>query len=241
MDIVWIPCAVGGSLAAVIIVVTWFQNYLNTSAALAVVTVDGTELQFFWNALCRGLLHVEGIVHILVFLQSIYHRLLDGSVIQTEFLDSIGIEEYLIVHDGLHEVLVGIELSLQNLVQFFYQSLLVPYAGRDSLILQEGSVVHASMVGGEEGEIISLAHGLVEISEEISQSLIKSEIAVFCFYGVHAHLMTDVIGAGAADGQQISISVSTQVLACDGSLGNIEGQVAAERSVAENLVTMLFI
>ncbi len=36
MDIVWIPCSVGSSLAAVIIVVTWFQYNLNTSAALAV-------------------------------------------------------------------------------------------------------------------------------------------------------------------------------------------------------------
>ena len=53
--------------------------------------------------------------------------------------------------------------------------------------------------------------------------------------------MTDVIGAGAADGQQISICVSTQVLALDGSLGNIESQVAAEWGTAENLVTMLFI
>lgn len=54
MDIVWIPCAVGSSLAAVIIVVTWFQNNLNTSAALTVVTVDGTELQLCRNALCGG-------------------------------------------------------------------------------------------------------------------------------------------------------------------------------------------
>ena len=44
MDIVWIPCSVGSSLAAVIFVVTWFQYNLNTSAALTVVTVDGTEL-----------------------------------------------------------------------------------------------------------------------------------------------------------------------------------------------------
>ena len=172
MDIVWIPCSVGSSLAAVIFVVTWFQYNLNTSAALTVVTVDGTELQLFRDALDRGLLHVEGIVHVLVFLQSIYHSLLDGCVIQTEFLDGIGIEEYLIVHDGLHEILVGIELSFQNLIQLFYQSLFVPDAGRDSLILQEGSVVYASMVGGEEGEIISLAHGLVEICEEIRQRLI---------------------------------------------------------------------
>lgn len=55
MDVVWIPCAVGGSLAAVIIVVTWFQNNLNTSAALTVVTVDGAELQLFRDALDRGL------------------------------------------------------------------------------------------------------------------------------------------------------------------------------------------
>ena len=172
MDIVWIPCSVGSSLAAVIIVVTWFQYNLNTSAALTVVTVDGAELQLFRNALCGGLLHVEGIVHILVFLQSIYHCLLDGCVIQTEFLDGICVEEHLVVHDGFHEILVGIELSLQNLIQLFYQSLFVPDAGRDSLILQEGGVVYTSMVGGEEGEIISLAYGLVEISEEICQCLI---------------------------------------------------------------------
>ena len=195
MDIVWIPCSVGSSLAAVIIVVTWLQYYLDASAALTVVAVDGTELQLFRNALCGGLLHVEGIVHILVFLQSIYHCLLDGCVIQTEFLDGICVEEHLVVHDGLHEILVGIELSFQNLIQLFYQSLFVPDAGRDSLILQEGGVVHASMVGGEEGEIISLAHGLVEISEEIRQRLIKSEIAILCFDSVYAHLMTDVIGA----------------------------------------------
>ena len=195
MDIVWIPCSVGSSLSVAVFVVGWLQYNLDASAALTVVTVDGTELQFFRNALCGGLLHVEGIVHILVFLQSIYHCLLDGCVIQTEFFDDICVEEHLVVHDGLHEIFVGIELSFQNLIQLFYQSLFVPDAGRDSLILQEGSVVHASMVGGEEGEIISLAYGLVEISEEICQCLIKSEIAILCFYGVHAHLMTDVIGA----------------------------------------------
>ena len=75
---------------------------IDYSAALTVVTVDGTELQLFRNALCGGLLHVEGIVHILVFLQSIYHCLLDGCVIQTEFLDDVCIEEYLIVHNGLY-------------------------------------------------------------------------------------------------------------------------------------------
>lgn len=55
MDIVWIPCSVGSSLAAVIIVVTWFQYNLNTSAALAVITVNGAELQLFRDALDRGL------------------------------------------------------------------------------------------------------------------------------------------------------------------------------------------
>jgi hypothetical protein len=39
----------------------------------------------------------------------------------------------------------------------------------------------------------------------------------------------------------LAICVSTQVLACDGCLGNIEGQVAAEWGIAENLVTMLLI
>ena len=53
--------------------------------------------------------------------------------------------------------------------------------------------------------------------------------------------MTDVIGAGTADGQQISICVSTQIFSLNGSLGNIECQVAAEWGAAENLVTMLFI
>lgn len=63
-------------------------------------------------------------MHILVFLQSIYHCLLDGCVIQTEFFDDICVEEHLVVHDGLHEIFVGIELSFQNLIQLFYQSLL---------------------------------------------------------------------------------------------------------------------
>ena len=53
--------------------------------------------------------------------------------------------------------------------------------------------------------------------------------------------MTDVIGAGAADVQQISICVSTQVLTLDGSLGNIESQVATEWGTADNLLTILFI
>ncbi len=46
----------------------------------------------------------------------------------------------------------------------------VPDAGRYALVLQEGGVVHSSMVGGEESEIVALAHGLVEISQEIGQS-----------------------------------------------------------------------
>ena len=241
MDIVWIPCPVGGSPAVAILIVGRLQYNLHASAALAVVTVDGTELQLCRNALCGGLLHVEGIVHILVFLQSIYHCLLDGCVIQTEFFDDICVEEHLVVHDGLHEILVGIELCLQTLVQFIYQSLLVPDAGRDSLILQEGSVVYASMVGGEEGEIISLTYGLVEIGEEISQLLVQTEIAIFCLDSVHAYLVSDIIGAGTADGQQVCICVSTQVLSLNGCLGNIECQVAAERGVAENLVTVLLV
>ena len=112
MDIVWIPCPVGGSPAVAILIVGRLQYNLHASAALAVVTVDGTELQLCRNALCGGLLHVEGIVHILVFLQSIYYHLLNGYIIKTEFLDDVCIEEYLIVHDGLHEALVGIELRL---------------------------------------------------------------------------------------------------------------------------------
>ena len=102
MDVIWIPCTVGSSLAAVIIVVTRLQDNLDTSAALTVVAVDGTELQFCRNALDRGLLHVEGIVHVLVLLQSVYYHLLDGCVIQTEFFDDVCIEEYLIVHNGLY-------------------------------------------------------------------------------------------------------------------------------------------
>ena len=84
MDVVWIPCSVAGSLSVAVFVVGRLQYNLDASAALTVVTVDGTELQLCRNALCGGFLHVEGIVHILVFLQSIYHCLLDGCVIQTE-------------------------------------------------------------------------------------------------------------------------------------------------------------
>ena len=40
-------------------------------------------------------------VHVLVFLQSVYSHLLDGCVIQTEFLDDVCIEEYLIVHNEM--------------------------------------------------------------------------------------------------------------------------------------------
>ena len=68
MDIVWIPCSVGSSLSVAVFVVGWLQYNLDASAALTVVTVDGTELQLCRNALCGGFLHVEGIVHILVFL-----------------------------------------------------------------------------------------------------------------------------------------------------------------------------
>ena len=157
MDIVWIPCSVGSSLAAVIIVVTWFQYNLNTSAALAVITVNGAELQLFRDALDRGLLHVEGIVHVLVFLQSVYYHLLDGCVIQTEFLDDVCIEEYLIVHDGLHEVLVGVELCLQTLVQFIYQSLLVPDAVSDGVARIYG------LRNAEANELLEFENGTMAI------------------------------------------------------------------------------
>ena len=73
--------------------------------------------------------------------------------------------------------------------------------------MQEGGIVDSTMVGSEEGEIVALADGLVEIGEEVGKRLVEAQIAVFGLNGVDSHLMADVVGARAADGEQVGVGV----------------------------------
>lgn len=207
VDVVRIPSAVAGALRYIVLIMGRLQNNLHASAALTVVAVDGTELQLLGNAFGRGLLHVEGIVHNLLFLQTVDYHLFHGSIVETSLLDGGGVEEHLIVHDCHHEVFVGVELSLELLVKFLDHRFPVPDAGRYALVLQEGGIVDSTMVGSEEGEIVALADGLVEIGEEVGKRLVEAQIAVFGLNGVDSHLMADVVGARAADGEQVGVGV----------------------------------
>lgn len=55
VDVVRIPSAVAGTLRYIVLIMGRLQNNLHASAALAVVAVDGTELQLLGNAFGRGL------------------------------------------------------------------------------------------------------------------------------------------------------------------------------------------
>ena len=63
------------------------------------------------------------------------------------------------------------------------------------MVFQECGVVYTAMVGSEEGEVVALTNGLVEIVKEVGESFVQSEVAVFRLYGIDSHLMADIVGA----------------------------------------------
>ena len=97
------------------------------------------------------------------------------------------------------------------------------------------------MIGTQENQIVALAHLLIEIRKKIGNRLVKAQISILSFYGVGSHLMTDIIGAGAAYRQQVGFIISTQLLSVYRSLRQIYRQRIAERSLADYAVTIFLI
>ncbi len=201
MGVVWVPGSVGGSLHVPEVVVARLQDNLYAATALTIVAIDGTELYVVRNALCRGLFHVEGIEDALVLLQLVYHHLLDGSIVEVLVLDKLGVEEHLVVHHRLDQIACyGRIFCLQEFVELLLAGTVVPVARRNVLVDEILCVVHATMVGSEEEEVVALAHLLVQVREEVGERLVEAQVAILCLYGIGAHLMPYVVGAGAAYG-----------------------------------------
>ena len=97
------------------------------------------------------------------------------------------------------------------------------------------------MIGTQENQIVALAHLLIEIRKEIGYRLVQSQIRILGFYGVGSHLMTDIIRAGAAYCQQVGFIICPQLLSVYRCLRQIYRQRIAERSLADNTVTIFLI
>ena len=97
------------------------------------------------------------------------------------------------------------------------------------------------MVGTEEHSVIAFAHLLIEIVEEICEVLVQAEVSVFYLYGVRSYLMTDDIGAGTTHGKEVGLIPTAKVLACDRRLCHLQGVAVAERSAAEDVVTIFLV
>ena len=229
-----------GSLHAVGIEIR-LQYDGHITAALTVITIHNAHLHILRNALGHRLLHIAGILHATVFLQNIHHTLLDLGEIQLVFLDDVAVEEHLIVHHGLYQIAYVRILLSQSLVQLLSHRITIPTARRNATVLQETGVVHCSMVGTQENQIVTLAHLLIEIRKEIGYRLVQSEISILGFYRMSSHLMTDIIRAGATYSQQVGFIICTQLLSIYRSLRQVYRQRIAERSLADYAVTIFLI
>ena len=162
VGVVWIPLTMVGSLHAVGIVVRLqYDGY--TTATLTVVTIHDAHLHILRNALGHRLLHITGILHATVFLQHVHHALLNLGEIQLVFLDDVTVEKHLIVHHGLHQLAHVRILLSQGMIQFPSHRITIPITRWNAAILQETGVVHRSMIGTLENQIVALAHLLIEI------------------------------------------------------------------------------
>ena len=229
-----------GSLHAVGIEIR-LQYDGHITAALTVITIHNAHLHILRNALGHRLLHIAGVLHATVFLQYIHHALLDLGEVQLVFLNDVSIEEHLIVHHGLHQITHIRVLQSQGLVQLLSHRIAIPAARRNTAVLQETGVVHRSMIGTQKNQIVALAHLLIEIRKEIGYRLVKSQIRILDFYRMRSHLMTDIIGAGAAYCQQVGFIISTQLLSVYRSLRQIYRQRIAERSLSDDFITIFLI
>ena len=97
------------------------------------------------------------------------------------------------------------------------------------------------MVGTEEHKIIALAYLSVKIRQKVGYRLVETQISVFGLYGMRAHLMTYIVGARTANGEQISLVVGPKLFAFDGSLGKVERQRIAERRIPYYIITVLIV
>ncbi len=229
-----------GSLHAVGIEIR-LQYDGHITASLTVVTIHDAHLHILRNALGHRLLHIAGILHATVFLQHVHHALLDLGEIQLVFLDDVTVEKHLIVHHGLHQIAHVKILLSQGLIQFLSHRITIPITRWNAAVLQETGVVHRSMVGTQENQIISFAHLLIEIRKEIGYRLVQAQISILSLYRMSSHLMTDIIRAGAAYCQQVGFIICTQLLAVYRRLCQINRQRIAERSFADNAVTIFLI
>ena len=76
------------------------------------------------------------------------------------------LKKHLIVHHGLHQIAHVRILLSQGLIQFLSHRITIPITRWNAAVLQETGVVHRSMVGTQENQIISFAHLLIEIRKE---------------------------------------------------------------------------
>ena len=194
VGVVWIPLTMIGSLHAVGIEIR-LQYDSHITASLTVVTIHDAHLHILRNALGHRLLHIAGILHATVFLQHVHHALLDLGEIQLVFLDDVTVEKHLIVHHGLHQIAHVRILLSQGLIQFLSHRITIPITRWNAAVLQETGVVHRSMVGTQENQIISFAHLLIEIRKEIGYRLVQTQISILGLYRMSSHLMTDIIRA----------------------------------------------
>lgn len=58
---------------------------------------------------------------------------------------------------------------------------------------------------------------------------------------MRAHLMTYIVGARTANGEQIGLVVSTKLFAFNGSLGEVERQRIAERRIPYYIIAVLLV
>ena len=99
-------------------------------------------------------------------------------------------------------------MARQSMAAMVGTSITIPTARRNAAVLKETGVVHRSMIGTQENQIVTLAHLLIKIRQEIGYRLVKSQISILGFYCMRSHLMTDIIGAGTAYCQQVGFIIS---------------------------------
>ena len=196
-------------------------HHKEVAAALGVPSVDDALADELWQTGVDGIGIVDYHVYLGVAGQEVGSLFLhgvelesglgDGSVVE---VDAVGIG-----HEchGLDAIL-GAEGLVERL-DFVPCGIAV---GGYLVLLHHIGVVHATVVGGEEEEVVALAHLLVEIGEEVGQLGIGTHIGSLILGATGAIGMADDVGRRDADGEHVGDIVLTQLLIVEHGFGHLE-------------------
>ena len=175
------------------IVPSRLNDNLYGTAAFAVITIHNPFAKRLRDRRRNRFLHIYYVGNLLLCLQKTNCTRFYFLIIRSGCLQPSPVKINLIIFQTGDSLLYP-KLCLDECIKRSLRLIESPSAGRNFMVLQETDVMRRGMVGSKEEHVITLAHLLIQISKEGLHILIQPQISIFRLYGIHAKLMSYIIG-----------------------------------------------